>query len=393
MNEKILFIAHRIPYPPDKGDKIRSFNELNFFSKHYSIDLVAFYDQKKDFKHLNYLEKICSHVFLYYRHPRFSLLKGLFSLFFGGTISIGSYKNSFITKRVQHLCQSNNYKFIFCYSSQTAQYAVGQTTKKIIDFIDVDSDKWKQYSGKSNFLMKYIYLIESKRLSNYEKHISDRFSLSLFSTKNELNLFNKYNRKLQNNTVLSNGVDYDYFMPISCSREKSLIFTGAMDYYPNIDAVEWFSKEVFPCILAKVPDLTFYIVGSNPVSSVKNLASKNIIITGYVEDIRPYIARSALAVFPLRIARGIQNKFLETMSMGITPLIPDYLKNSLDEHLPDDVLFYSSKKDCIQKVISVLSKFHENSKYSLSLRKYIIKNRDWQKRFEKLHNQINSLPQ
>jgi sugar transferase (PEP-CTERM/EpsH1 system associated) len=384
---RILFISHRIPYPPNKGDKIRSFHELTFLSAHYDIDLVTFYDNPKDGTYSDVLKQYCKTIHLFFRHPKISMIKGLFSLLRGGTISVGCYENQKVLNTVTSLCDKHDYKFVFCYSSQVAQFAYHTKHPKIIDFIDVDSDKWRQYAEKSMFLFRFIYKLEYRRLAQYERSVWNQFSLSLFSTKQELSLFKK-DRSFHKLAVLSNGVNHQFFSPQVQTRQKSLIFTGAMDYFPNIDAVLWFCSTIFSKIVAQEPDVLFYIVGSNPGPQIKSLASDNVIVTGFVDDIRPYIAKAALAVYPLRIARGIQNKILEAMSMGITPLIPHSLKSSLDEQWPDGVLIYKDDDECERLILKTVKAFKPETPPSSELRQYILDHRDWEKRLALFHDEL-----
>lgn len=392
MKEKILFICHRIPYPPNKGDKIRSFHELQYMAKTYDIHLVSFYDVKTDIRYKAELDKYCSSVYLFHLKKIPSLLQGFISLLTGGSISIGCYKNRKAKKLTEKLIAENAYSFILCYSSQVIQYAGKSSVIKIIDFIDLDSDKWRQYAQKSIFPLNLIYQIEYKRLAAYEKKSWDRFDLSVFSTAQEKKLFIENGIPDNKLAVLGNGVDHTFFSPIPCKREKTLIFTGAMDYFPNIDAVTWFCTAIFPEILKIVPDVRFFIVGSNPTKEIKALASSNVIVTGFVDDIRPYIARSALAVYPLRIARGIQNKILEAMAMGITPVIPESLRNSLDENWPDEVLIFGSEAECKDIIIKKLQAFDENLPIEHNLRKHIIKYRDWDGRLNEFLRRIEAIP-
>lgn len=388
--ENILFIAHRIPFPPNKGDKIRSFHELQFFSSFYNIDLVCFCDSPGDVIYVEKLKQYCRTV-TYFPLKRYtSLFRGLISFLKGRSISIGCYKDRKVDAAIEILIKNNHYKFVLCYSSQVAQYAHNIDSPKVIDFIDVDSDKWKQYAEKSHFPLNFIYRTEFKRLAQYEKEIWKEFSLSVFSTKQELKLFQGKDA-LDKLSVMGNGVDHQFFSPQICKREKYLIFTGAMNYFPNIDAVLWFSQTIFPEILKYDPEIRFYIVGSNPTEQILKLASENIIVTGFVDDIRPYIARAAVAVYPLRIARGIQNKILEAMSMGITPVIPFSLKSSLDEEWPNDVLIYRTEKECIQQILSELKRVSPDTKPTSLLREYILKNRDWGSRLLDFHSQILAL--
>jgi sugar transferase (PEP-CTERM/EpsH1 system associated) len=196
----------------------------------------------------------------------------------------------------------------------------------IMDYCDLDSQKWNQYAQRSRFPLNLIYRIENKRLFEYEKQINQVFTHSVFVSKAEVDLFKSLYPAARNLKSISNGVDHEYFSPsakfdsVDLGGKKNqpvLAFTGAMDYYANIDGVTWFCHEIFPLIKEEFPDTLFYIVGSNPTTKVKALEFiQGVRVTGFVEDIRPYYLYSDVCVIPLKIAAGVQNKVLEAMSMG-----------------------------------------------------------------------------
>ena len=208
--------------------------------------------------------------------------------------------------------------------------------KLVMDFVDVDSDKWHQYSKYSRFPLSMIYSLESKRLEKYERKIAEIFHSVSFISEYEANLFKNKNPSIDNIEIIPNGVDTEYFngdvitgsatLPendLSQNRtvdkqQMSLVFVGMMDYFANIDGMFWFADEIFPLIQKKVKDIKLYIVGGNPPQTIKDLEKRsNIIVTGYVKDVRDYCNKSTVFIVPLRIARGIQNKVLEAMSMGL----------------------------------------------------------------------------
>jgi sugar transferase (PEP-CTERM/EpsH1 system associated) len=196
--------------------------------------------------------------------------------------------------------------------------------RRVIDFVDVDSDKWRQYSRNRRWPVNLVYRREAETLLKYERHIASIFDASLFVTEDEAELFRKLApESMARIDFFNNGVDFAYFNPGSdfdnpyACDEQVLVFTGAMDYWANVDAVTWFALDVFPVIRNHCPRARFYIVGANPSDTVKNLAhNEGISVTGAVHDIRPYLAHAAAAVAPLRIARGLQNKVLEAMAMA-----------------------------------------------------------------------------
>ncbi len=375
--KRILFISHRIPYPPDKGDKIRSFNEIKYLSKNSLLDILTFVDNPKDYQYENQLKKYCNKLYIYPIKKLFHGFKAAYFFVIGKTLSEGYYFSRKIQKKVNELLSSNNYELVFCYSSQIAQYIINKDIPKLIDFCDVDSLKWKQYSERKIFPYNVILKIESERLARREKEIYNQFSLSLFSTNTEVKIFNPP----ENNHiyVLPNGVDYEYFKPQTIKKENSLIFVGTMNYFANVDAVLWFSKNVFPKILNKYPEMKFYIVGRNPDSRLIALSenSENIIVTGYVEDIRPYIARSKLAVIPLRIARGIQNKILEAMAMEIPVVMPRNILNTFENLEENNVLVYDNESSIVDVIVNSVNDNALLERVGRKSREYVIKNHDW----------------
>ncbi len=388
--KRILFISHRIPYPPDKGDKIRSFNEIKYLSKNSLLDILTFVDHPKDYQYENQLKKYCNKLYIYPIKKLFHGFKAAYFFVIGKTLSEGYYFSRKIQKKVNELLSSNNYELVFCYSSQIAQYIINKDIPKLIDFCDVDSLKWKQYSERKIFPYNVILKIESERLARREKEIYNQFSLSLFSTNTEVKIFNPP----ENNHiyVLPNGVDYEYFKPQTIKKENSLIFVGTMNYFANVDAVLWFSKNVFPKILNKYPEMKFYIVGRNPDSRLIALSenSENIIVTGYVEDIRPYIARSKLAVIPLRIARGIQNKILEAMAMEIPVVMPRNILNTFENLEENNVLVYDNESSIVDVIVNSVNDNALLERVGRKSREYVIKNHDWNVIFHDFNRFFNS---
>ena len=339
---KILFIAHRIPYPPKKGDKIRSFNEIKHLSKKYDIDLACLADDANDIKSQAKLERYCRHVHVEPLNKTVSKIKGLLLLLKGGSISVGYFYNQQIQIVVDQWLSENTYEAIFCFSSPMAEYIfqskapslhASMRPSLLMDFCDLDSDKWGQYAQRSRLPLNLIYQLESKRLLAYEKIINQSFDHSLFVSQQEADLFVNAFPKARNLTVIPNGVDHHYFSPehpedsrvqdFKGSRETNqtnkptLLFTGAMDYHANVDGVTWFCQNIFPGIKKQYPNACFYIVGSNPHPSVIALDKiDGVHVTGFVDDIRPYYQMADVCVIPLRLARGVQNKVLEAMAMA-----------------------------------------------------------------------------
>ncbi len=320
----LLFLAHRIPYPPNKGDKIRSYHFLKYLSTAYRVHLGTFIDEINDWQYTDKLDAICAETCYLPLNPLTAKISSLTALLTGEALSLPYYKSQAMQNWVDNTIKTHSIKKVFIFSSVMAQFINNSHDVELfVDFVDVDSDKWRQYAKNKKYLSAWIYQREAAYLLAYEKKIARQAKLSFFVSEPEADLFKKLAPEVaEKTTFINNGVDTDYFSPEQSftspypANEEVLVFTGAMDYWANVDAVTWFAEAVFPQLSKNYPTLKFYIVGSKATKEVIALANDRVIVTGTVDDIRPYIAHAKLAIAPLRIARGIQNKVLEAMAMG-----------------------------------------------------------------------------
>jgi len=325
--EKILYLVHRIPFPPNKGDKIRSYHLLEYLSERYQVHLGAFIDDPRDWKYREALSKFTQGRFFCPLDPRKAKLRSLRGFIQNQALSLPYYRDRRMQSWVDETLRENEIDVVICFSSVMSQYLSGDRHKRltrISDFVDIDSDKWRQYSTKKSFPMKQIYQREASRLLDFERAIARDFDHCLFVSGKEADLFRQFAPESDESIgYFNNGVDASYFSPDNVQLNpypdtgKRIVFTGAMDYWANIDAVSWFCREIFPLIRSEASEVEFYIVGVNPPDQVRELeACPGVHVTGAVADIRPYLAHAELVVAPLRIARGIQNKVLEAMAMS-----------------------------------------------------------------------------
>lgn len=327
----LLFLAHRIPYPPNKGDKIRSYHFLKYLASEYNVHLGAFIDDPKDWQYTDKLNALCLETHYQGLNPLQAKIKSLQGLLTGEALSLPYYKNQAMQDWVDNTIKNHSIKKVLIFSSVMAQFIAPLLQHKsehdidvIVDFVDVDSDKWRQYATKKQGIARWVYQRESKYLFDYEQKIAGQAKTSIFVSEPEAALFKSLAPSLAGKIgYINNGVDIDYFSPGQTfaspyhDEDNIMVFTGAMDYWANVDAVTWFATDVFSQVIKDHPNAKFYIVGSKPTKEVEALSGNNhIIVTGAVDDVRPYIAHAKLSVAPLRIARGIQNKVLEAMAMG-----------------------------------------------------------------------------
>jgi len=324
----LLLLIHRIPFPPNKGDKVRSFHLLRHLAQHYRVWLGTFVDDPDDWRHVDEVRKFCSDVYCAPLDPRWAKLLSLRGLATGEPLTLPYYRHAGLRAWVDRVIEEQRITRALVFSSAMAQYIRPPRPaglKRVMDFVDVDSAKWAQYADDKPWPLSWIYRRESQRLLAFERTVALEFSASVFVTAEEVALFRQLAPDIPPEQVLavSNGVDTDYFNPDRGypspypENEQALVFTGAMDYWANVDAVSEFSRTAFPEIHRAAPESRFYIVGARPTAAVQQLADlPGVRVTGTVPDVRPYLAHARFAVAPLRIARGVQNKVLEAMAMA-----------------------------------------------------------------------------
>ena len=323
--DHLLYLTHRIPYPPNKGDKIRSYHLLKYLAQHYHVHLGTFIDDPDDWQYIDTVRQLCEDTHFASLNPRTARLRSLGALMMNRPLTLDYYRNNSLQEWVKKVIKTQAIKRVLIFSSAMAQYVTSiQQARCIIDFVDIDSDKWRQYATRKSWPMSWLYQREARLLLRYERQVAFKYDASLFVSEAEADLFKQLApESAEKIGFFNNGVDSDYFSPNReypdpyQSNMGAIVFTGAMDYWPNVDAVRWFAQEIFPTVLAKHPHARFYIVGSHPTVAVQELAQlPGVVVTGAVADVRPYLTHAQLAVAPLRIARGLQNKVLEAMSMA-----------------------------------------------------------------------------
>jgi sugar transferase (PEP-CTERM/EpsH1 system associated) len=363
--KELLFLAHRIPYPPNKGDKIRSFNLLKHLARDYRVHLGAFIDDPQDWRHVSELKALCSETCFVDLHPARAKLRSLAGLFTGEALTLPYYRNRKLQAWVRRLLADHPIRRVFVFSSAMAQYVDGSMpgVRRVLDFVDMDSDKWRQYAAGHPWPLGWVYRREADRLFACERRLANTFETSLFVSEAEARLFTQHAPETADRVgFIENGVDTDFFSPDReypnpyAKDEKVLVFTGAMDYWANADAVTWFARRVFPEIRARIPAARFYIVGSRPTKEVLRLGDvAGVCVTGAVPDIRPYLAHAHVAVAPLRIARGVQNKVLEAMAMGRPVLASPQAMDGIRVFPGVELLVTDIPEEMAQRAIALLT--------------------------------------
>lgn len=362
---EILFLAHRIPFPPDRGDKIRSYNIVKRLAQIAPVHIATFADDAADAAHqADLCDAMGSRLASLYVEQRrrskpFSLVAGTLT---GRSASMAAFASRGMHDHVRRLLAARTVSTIFAFSGQMAQYVPENTSnlRFVMDFVDVDSAKIESYADDAAVPLNWLYRREAARLAREECTVARRANVSLFVTQAERDLFRTRSGLADRDIrALENGVALSYFDPeapiASLARDHPLIvFSGQMDYAPNVAAVSQFAKDGLPRVRAAVPNARFAIVGRNPTPAVTALARcEGVDVVGAVDDMRPWLRAADVVVAPLQIARGVQNKVLEAMAMGRAVVASPAAFEGIDAQAGRD-LVVADGTDAAEAVVSLL---------------------------------------
>jgi len=321
----LIFISHRIPFPPDKGEKIRGYNLITHLAKTYRVHLGCLIDDPADAQHVAYLRTICTEVAAFHIDKRRQKLKALARLRPGRPLMLDYYFHPALQHWVNTTTSQTPMDVVYIFCTAMAPYALHiPCAAKILDMQDIDSEKWADFARSSRWPARAIWQREARTLLAYERLAAAQCDMTFLVTEEETRRFAELAPETAGKlTWIQMGVDVDRFSPDLSfdspfeGEGPHLVFTGNMDYWPNADAVIWFATETLPLLRARRPGTQFHIVGANPGAEVTRLATQpGVHVTGRVADVRPYVAHADVSVAPLRMARGVQNKVLEAMALG-----------------------------------------------------------------------------
>ena len=317
---KILFVCHRLPFPPKRGGKIRPFNIIRHLTESgHSVTIGSLARSEEELLDGQGLKEYCDKVFVgrIGKAGAMAHMVGRLPTLIPSTM--GYFYSRSLHQEIRRALRSDKYDLIFVHCSSAAQYVKSATgIPSILDFGDMDSQKWLDYSTFRSFPLSMGYWVEGTKLCREEKRLARQFDLCTCTTRAELETLQKFHAASRTDWF-PNGVDSKFFAPSDAPYDSDQIcFIGRMDYYPNQQAMLFFCNSVLPLIHARRPAAKLIIVGAEPSSDIIKLEQKQgVMVTGTVPDVRPYVHGSALSVAPLAIARGTQNKILESMAMGV----------------------------------------------------------------------------
>jgi polysaccharide biosynthesis protein PslH len=385
---KLFVLLSRVPYPLEKGDKLRAFNHIRYLSEFFEIHLFCLNDSELHPKAKEILCQYCKSVTIV-RLRKIDIYAGLFrALFSRKPFQVGYFYHPFIKIKILEKIVDIKPDHIFCQLIRVAEYVKDLKIPKTLDYQDVFSKGAERMSSKASFLMKPLLKLEAKRVQRYETNIFSRFNNKLIISEPDRDAINHADNKQI--LVVPNGVDAEFFSPYSLEKEYDILFTGNMAYPPNVNGVEYLVLQILPGLLKLFPDIKILIAGASPDKKVLRLASACVTVTGWVENIRDCYAKSRIFVAPMQIGTGLQNKLLEAMAMKL-PCVTSGLANNALHALEDrEILVGYSADDYVEKIKKLLTDPATYTTIAEGGFEFVHKNYNWEIQVENLRQLIVS---
>lgn len=377
----VLYLVHRVPHPPDKGDRIRSYHLLRYLARRANVHLACLADEPVSAETTAALEGLCARVAIVPLGNWSRWLRAPGSLLGGRSISEGVFYSPALVEVLRGWGRGTSFHVALASASSMVPYLRLDELRPVpavVDLMDVDSQKWLDYAAAERGFRARLYETEGRRLRELEQTLPTWARAVTLVSDAEADLFRRF-CSWEGVHAVTNGVDLDYFRPADpAPPEDGCVFVGALDYRPNIDAACWFAKEVWPAIRRRHPDARLRLVGRRPVPDVTRLARvPGVEVVGQVPDVRPYVAASAVAVVPLRIARGIQNKVLEAMAMAKPVVASPQGLNGLGSRLDLPALTASERAEWVEHVVRLLNNPDLRRQLGAAGRDYVEAHHDW----------------
>lgn len=388
---RVLLLTHRVPYPPDRGDRIRAYHLLKLLSRHFEVGLACVSDEEVTVEQRQVLSQLAGRVSIQRTNKLVSKARGAAALARGEAVTPSLFYDPRLAKQIIQWHSKRPFDAVLTFCTGMIRYARMLThpahrppefarTRPIhvLDLVDVDSQKWSAYAAQTNGPMKWVYAKEAERLARIESGVEDRFDRISVISQAEADTYREYLRDHPGLAVAENGVDLEYFSPRPDISSQTAVFVGVLNYKPNVEAVQWYVKEVMPLVLKKLPHARFLIVGKDPSAKVKALHHhQGVEVVGEVPDVRPYIEQAAAVVAPLKVARGVQNKVLEAMAcrraVVCSPEAADGIRALAGRHL----LVADTPKMFSRYVLALMRDDHYRQQVAAAARRCVQRRYSW----------------
>jgi polysaccharide biosynthesis protein PslH len=387
---RLFILLSRVPYPLEKGDKLRAFNHIKYLSEDNEIILCALNAQKLHKDALKNLEKYCKSVNII-NISVFSLFLNLVrALFTIRPFQVEYFYTKKAKRKIDNLIKEYKPEHIFCQLIRVTEYVKDYKIRKTLDYQDVFSTNIERRMNASPFYLKWLLKIENKRLLKYENDIYEDFDNRIIISAADRALIP--HKKKNNIHVIPNGVDTDYFQQsaISIKRKYDLLFTGNMGYFPNVISAIYLVKKILPEAKKYNPNIKVLIAGANPDKKVLALASENVVISGWVEDIRDCYSNSKILIAPMQLGTGLQNKLLEAMAMELPCITSPLANNALGAENGKEIISCSTPEEYAKNIKMLLENEATYNKIANNGHNYVLAQFNWQKIVKQLNTIISS---
>jgi sugar transferase (PEP-CTERM/EpsH1 system associated) len=386
---KILVLLPRVPYPLEKGDKLRAYNHIKFLAKNNEIILCALNDtQVHPGGAVKHLQPFCKSIHIF-KISKFSIAINLLKAFFKGIpFQTGYFYNKKAQKEIDRIIADEKPDHIFCQLVRVAEYMKNQPAPKTIDYQDVFSKGIGRRIEKAPFYLKPIFRSEYHRLLKYEHQVFEMFDHKTIISIPDRDLIPHPEKEKIH--IVINGVDTDFFKPMEREKDYEIVFIGNMAYPPNVNAAEYLANKILPLVQKSKPDARLLLAGATPDKRVLALQSNSVTVTGWMDDIRDGYARAKIFIAPMQIGTGLQNKLLEAMAMKIPSITSQLANNALYAKDGKEILVGKTPEDYTRHIIKLLDNPEYSAKIAEAGYQFVIKNYNWESATAKLEKVMTS---
>lgn len=377
----ILYLAHRIPYPPDKGDKMRAFRHLEYLGRRHRLWCACFVDTRTDLVHVGPLRRHCEDVVAVLLDRPRAILRGAMGLLRGGTVTESFYRHQAMSDAVCALGRSVRFDAVVAFSSSMAQYALdAPAARHVLDLCDLDSQKWLEYAAMSDPPLAWLYGAEGRRLASLEHRWIRDFDTTILISNAEAKTIRPLapTGKLR---IITNGVDLPERSGSGCHErtgEPTVGFVGVLSYRPNVDAVCWFVEHCWREIRDVRPTARFRVVGRSPTRRIRRLSSApGVDIVGPVQNVQDELQRFDVSVAPMRTARGLQNKVLEAMAAELPVVLTAKAAEGIDAIDGREYLIVDPPDRMIRCILQLLREPAKRSGIGQAARRFVASHHRW----------------
>ncbi len=350
---KIFVLLSRVPFPIEKGDKLRAYHQIRCLAKNHEIVLCALSDSPVHPEAMQVLGNLCSEVHIIPIRKAGMIWNVIKAFFNGKPLQVGYFYRSSAQKKINSLITTSKPDHIYCQLTRVSEYVKENIIPKTLDYQDIFSMGAKRRADSSPPLLKIFFRMEYKRLLRYEHDIFEKFNHKTIISLPDRDLLPHPQRNEV--VIVPNGVDHEYFSPVKMAKKHDIVFTGNMGYPPNIDAARFIVEEIFPLVLKQFPDATLLLAGANPHAKVQALQSPNIIVSGWLSDIRESYSSSRVFIAPMRIGTGLQNKLLEAMAMELPCITSTLANQALGAIENEEILVGTTAEEYSNHIINLLN--------------------------------------